>query len=398
MKKTALIGLATVSVVVLAGCGSGASSSGSSGDSSGGGSSDVGVTATEIHLGTTAPITGAAANYGEGTVAAKAYYDYINDQGGINGRKITFTVADDGYDPSKTVPLTQKLVNQDKIFAMVGAVGTAPQSAVYKRLNDQKVPDELIGSGASLFANPPLPYITTLLPSYPDESTLLAQYIKKTYPGKKVGILYNKGDAGTDFNKSFTTVLGNLLVNTSTFEATDPSLSAQVTNLKNSGAEVVGFFAPPKFLALALQSARGQAWNVPFVAAGPSEDVLKLAGPAAEGLTVISGFKPATNESDPEVKKADDILRKYAPTAQLNSTSIQAIATAEITVEALKAAGKNLTRDSLVKAFNNLYVPQGVWYGPVKMSATVRAAVRCEQISKVTGGVLVPAGDVVCPS
>ncbi len=397
MKKPSLIGLGAVSVMLIAGCGGAAGGGGSGG---GGGGGEVGVTATEIHLGATTPLTGPAASYSESTKATKSYFDYINDQGGINGRKITYTLYDDGYDPSKTVPLIQQLVNQDKVLAIAGAVGTAPQSAVYKRLNSQKIPDVLIGSGSSTFVSPTLPYVTELLPSYPGEDTLLAQNLQKTYPGKKVGVLYQNDDAGQDYVKAFTTVLGSSVANKASYEQTDSSVAAQITNLKNSGAEVVGFNGTPKFLALALKSARGQAWDAPFVSSGPAVDstLLKLAGPAAEGLVTATGFKSAANESDPEVKKANDIVRKYSPEIQPGTATMWGISTGEIVVAALKAAGKNLTRETLVKALDNLTVEKGPWYGVVKMSPDQHDAVRCEQIEKVTGGVLVPVGDVVCPS
>ena len=397
MKKTALIGLATVSIMVLAGCGSTTGGGGSSGSGSSG--SETGVTATEIHLGATTPLTGPAASYSEITTAQKAYFDYINDQGGINGRKIKYTVYDDGYDPSKTVPLIQKLVNEDKVFAIAQVVGTAPMSAVYKRLNAQKIP-VLASSGSSTFVSPTLPYVTALLPNYPVEAKLLAEYLKKAYPDKKVGILNQNDDAGQDFVKAFTTVLGSSVVGKTSYEQTDSSVSAQVTNLQNSGAQVVGFNGTPKFLALALKAARGQAWDALFVSTGPAVDasLLKLAGPAAEGLVTATGFKSAANESDPEVKKANDIVRKYAPGIQPDTTTMWGIAAGEIFVAALKAAGKNLTRESLVKAIDNLTVEKGVWYGTVKLTPTQHDYVQCEQIEKVTGGVLVPVGDVVCPS
>lgn len=391
MKKMVLIGLATVSSMFLAGCGSGTAT-----DSGG----EVGVTDTEIHLGTTAPLSGPAASYADDPAAMKAYFDYINDQGGVNGRKISLTVYDDAFDPSKTVPLTQKLIDQDKVFAIVGGVGTAPQSAVYQRLNAQKVPDVLIGSGASIFANPPLPYVTALLPSYRAEDKLLAEHIKKSYPGKKVGIIYQNDDTGQEYLKVVAPTLGSSVVAKASFEITDSSVSAQVNNLKNSGAEVVAYSGTPKFLALALLAARGQAWDAPFVTNGSAVDasLFKLAGPAAEGVVTATGFKLATDTSDPEIKKATDILSKYAPNVKPGASAIYGIANGEIFVEALKAAGKNLTRDSLVKALNNLTVPSGVWYGPVKITPTQRNAVQCEQFLRVTGGTTVPFGGVECPS
>jgi branched-chain amino acid transport system substrate-binding protein len=397
MRARVLIGVLSASAAVLTGCGG---ASGGASGSGGSGGNVPGVTDTEIHLGATTPLSGPAASYSESTRATEAYFKYINDQGGINGRKITYTLYDDGYDPSKTVPLTDKLVNQDKVFAIVGGVGTAPQSAVYKKLNAQKVPDVLIGSGASSFTNPVLPYVTQLLPNYPGEDTLLAKHTKDTYPGKKVGVIYQNDDAGKDYVGAFTKVLGGSVGPVTSYEQTDADLSSQVTSLKSGGAEVVAFNGTPKFLALALKSARSQNWPAPFVASGPAVDasLLATAGPAAEGLVTATGFRSATDTSDPEVKKANDILAKYAPGIKPGTATMWGIAGGEIVTQALKEAGKNLTREGLVNALDKLKLTQGTFYGTVTMSPTQHDAVRCEQLLTVTNGVLTRTGDVTCPS
>jgi len=402
MRARVLICVLAVSTVALAGCGGASGGASASGGGSGGGSGGdtTGVTDTEIHLGATTPLSGPAASYSESTRATEAYFKYINDQGGINGRKITYTLYDDAYDPSKTVPLTDKLVNQDKVFAIVGGVGTAPQSAVYKKLNDQKVPEVLVGSGASSFSDPVLPYVTQLLPNYPGEDALLAQHIQETYPGKKVGILYQNDDAGKDFVAAFTKVLGDAVGSQTSYEQTDADISSQVTSLKSDGAEVVAFNGTPKFLALALTSARSQNWQAPFIASGPAVDasLLATAGPAAEGLVTATGFRSATDTSDPEVKKANDILAKYAPDIKPGTATMWGIAGGEIMAQALQDAGKDLTREGLVKALDKLELDHGTFYGTVTMSPTQHDAVRCEQLLTVTDGALTRTGDVTCPT
>lgn len=396
MQKRALAVFALAAVIVT-GC-SGGATSGGSGSKSGGG--ETGVTDTEIHLGATTPLTGPAASYSASTRASEAYFDSVNAQGGVNGRKIVYTYLDDQYDPSKTVPLTKQLVDQEKVFALFSSVGSVTQQAVYQRLNSQKVPDVLIGSGANSFVDPVLPYVSMLLPSFDSESSSLAGVIKDKFAGKKVGLLHQNDDAGAAAVTIYKKALGDTIVSDQSYEVTDPSVAAQITNLRNAGAEVVLCSISPKFLALALREAAAQDWHPQFLSNGTGLDgtVLATAGTAADGLLTARQFKDATDEADPAVKKANDIVRQYGKNIKPDAASIRGIAAAQIMVAALQGAGKDLTRDSLLKSIDNLKLDNGPWYATVAMSPTDHDAVECEQLVKVSGGKLNSVGDVLCPS
>lgn len=361
--------------------------------------SEIGITSTEIHLGATAALSGPAASYSNYTKGVEAYFKHINAEGGINGREVKYTIVDDGYDPSKTVPLTQRLVDQEKVFAIVGALGTPTQAAVYKRLNSQKVPDVLIGSGSSAFVDPVLPYVTMLFPSYVTENAILGEHLKKAYPGKKLGLLYQNDDAGADAVKAYTQVFGDALVAKEGYETTDPTVSPQMNNLRSSGAELVAVMGSPKWVALALKDARSKGWDAPFVANGSAVDAttIDLAEGAADGLVTAKAFRPDGDTSDAAVKKAVDLVKKYAPNLEIDDMTLRGVSTGMITAEALKSAGKDLTREGFIEALDKTSLDEGPWYGTAKLTADQHAAVGCLQLMKIEGDKQIPLGDVVCP-
>ncbi|MCW2782183.1 MAG: ilvJ [Marmoricola sp.] len=386
-RKQALICLVAVTAVALAGCSS----------KKAGSSSEDGVTSTTIHLGAVSPQSGASASFGDVTTGIKAYFDYTNAAGGINGRKIDFTVLDDAYDPSKTVPQTEKLVTQDKVFAITGNVGTKTSQAVYQRLNTEKVPS-IMASGDPTMVSPILPYIFEgLAPLDADINEQIA-YVKATYPGKKVGFLAENNDSATNELSLLTPAFGSLLVKQSTFLLTDPDLSSQIVALKNAGAQVIIFNGVPKYLALAVSEARGQNWQVPFISNNASVDssFLSTAGAQADGVVTVTGFK--TDPADPEVVKANDILKQYAPSITPGPLSQEGLAVGQIVVAALKAAGKDLTRSSFLSALNATNISSGVFIGQATMSPTKHNPYGCEQALQVKSGVLAPIGDVTCGS
>lgn len=379
-------------MLFLTACGTAGSSSSQDG-------ATPGVTDTEIHLGATTPLTGPGASYSELTIAAEAYFESVNNQGGVNGRKIKYTYLDDGYDPSKTVPLTQRLVDQEDVFALFGSVGSVTQAAVYQRLQEQDVPNVLIGSGADMFIDPVQSNISILLPSYTGEQSLIADVVKDKFADAKVGVFSQNDDVGQEATEQYREELGSQVADVQSFEVTDASVDAQVTSLKNAGADVVIFSGSPKILALALRSAQAQAYDAQFLSNGTSFDstVLDNAGEAAEGLMFLSQFKSPTDEDDASVKLANDVVRKYAPSLQPSATTVRGVAAAQIMVAALEAAGEDLTRDTLREALDSISLDEGTWYGTVSMSPTDHAAVECEQLQQVADGRPEPIGSVICP-
>jgi ABC-type branched-subunit amino acid transport system substrate-binding protein len=193
---------ALAALVILTACG---------GSSSQTAQTDVGVTATEILLGNTNALSGSASAYGTISNAAKAYYEYINGKGGVNGRKITYKVVDDVYNPANTVPLTKQLVEQDKVFAVVGGLGTQTQTSVRDYLNAQKVPQMFVFTGATTWGADFAKYPWTIgwIPAYQAEARIYANDVVKNHAGAKIGVLYQNDDYGLDYLKGFTDGLGS---------------------------------------------------------------------------------------------------------------------------------------------------------------------------------------------
>ena len=231
------------------------------------GQSDPGITSTEILLGGTHPFSGPASLYGNVGKGISAYFAYINDNGGVNGRKITYKDLDDGYSPPQTVQLTHQLVEQDHVFAVFDGLGTAPTAAVRPYLNDQKVPQIFVATGASTWGADYVKYPWTIgwQPDYQSESEVYAKYILQHTPNAKIGIIQQNDDFGQDslagLNRGLGAKAASMVVKTATYETTDPDVNSQIASLKASGADTFVVFATPKFAALALISAAKQGWH-----------------------------------------------------------------------------------------------------------------------------------------
>src|SRR6201994_2807800 len=202
----------------------------------------VSAAETTIRLGNTAPYSGPASAYGTISRAEEAYFQMINEQGGINGRKIEFLALDDGYSPSKTVEQTRRLVEQDEVLALFSSVGTAPNIAVQKYLNIKKVPQLFVSSGATRWNNPKqFPWTTGFNPTYELEGKLYARYVLKTKPDAKIAIIIPDEDAGKDYLRGFKEGLGehvDQLVSSTTYLTSDPTVDSQMVNMRESGATV----------------------------------------------------------------------------------------------------------------------------------------------------------------
>src|SRR5882672_5543740 len=203
----------------------------------------VGVTATEIKIGNTNPYSGPASAYGTIGKAIGAYFKKVNDEGGINGRKINYISLDDQYSPPKTVEMVRRLVEQDQVALLFQTLGTPPNSAIHKYVNQQKVPHLFVATGATKWNDPKaFPWTMGYQPNYQTEGRIYAAYVLKNMPDAKVGILYQNDDYGKDYLKGFEDGLGDaakkLIVMRQSYEVTDPTIDSQIVNLKNSGANV----------------------------------------------------------------------------------------------------------------------------------------------------------------
>src|ERR1700687_5983035 len=225
-----------------------------------------GASDTEIKIGTTTPYSGPASAYSAGAVSATAYFAMINEQGGVNGRKINFISLDDAYSPPKTVEQIRRLIESDEVLFLVNPVGTATNMAVVKYINQQKVPHLFIGTGATVFNDPEhYPWTMSWTPHYASEGEIYAKYVLSTKPDARIGILSQNDDLGRDYIVGFKRGLGDkaasMIVSSQTYNTSDPTVDSQVVSLKAAGADVFLIASVPKFAAQAIRKAYDVDWH-----------------------------------------------------------------------------------------------------------------------------------------
>jgi ABC-type branched-subunit amino acid transport system substrate-binding protein len=366
-------GLAALSLA--AACG------GSSGDGGGGGDSKAsapGVTATSVTIGAHYPLTGPAApGYSEIGPAAEAMFKYINEGGGVNGRSIEFKYKDDGYNPANTVDVVKQLVLQDKVFAIVNGLGTPTHSKVTDYLNQNRVPDLFVASGARLWNQPDKhPYTFGWQPNYLIEGKILGKYIKDNFPGKKVGYLYQNDDFGKDGIEGLDSQLDPAqVVDKQPYETSQLSqptgIAPQLSTLKAKGAEVVVTFTIPAATAVALLTNAKIGYKPQMVVTNVGSDPTTLTGllgkfsKGAVGAQLLDGiisntYMPLTSDtSDPWIQLFKKVHDKYIPNLPFDGNVEFGMSVAVTFAQALAAAGENPTRQSLVEA-----VEKGGFKGP----------------------------------
>ena len=327
---------------------------------------------TTIKLGNTAPYSGPASAYGTLGNAEAAYFKMINEQGGINGRKIEFESLDDGYSPSKTVEQTRKLVEQDEVLALFSSVGTAPNIAVQKYLNIKKVPQLFVSSGASRWNDPKhFPWTVGFNPTYEQEGRLYAQFILKTKPNAKIAVITPNEDAGRDYLKGFKDGLGehvDQLVSQTTYLTADPTIDSQMVTMRESGADVFFAEATPKFAAQALKKAGEMGWKPLTILPSVSNSVSAVLEPAGleNSVGVVTGLylkdpNDARWADDPGLKEWLAWMKKYQPNANpADELNVQGYTVAQVMVEVLKNCKDDLSRENIIKqstTLNGLELP-----------------------------------------
>jgi branched-chain amino acid transport system substrate-binding protein len=329
-----------------------------------------GVTATEIVLGATGPLSGAESQYEPVLSGAKAYFQYVNDHGGVLGRKITYTIEDDQYDPSQTVSLTQKLVEQDKVFAIFNSIGTEHALAVRQYLNAQKVPQLFVGSGAAVISaqRKQYPWTIGLLPSFPGEGAIYGRQIATTKPKAKIAVLYENDEYGNELLSGLKRGLGShagQIVAAESYGLLDATVTAQVQKLKASGADTFVIFALPKQAIQAFVVAANLGWKPTEYVTSVSIDpaVMQIVHLNAGAQTGVGATSTAflhdptnpTQSTTPGVKLYRQIMKKYLPNEDWKAVAhIYGMMAAYAMVDSLKKAGKNLTRAGLLKAATHL--------------------------------------------
>ena len=330
--------------------------------------STPGVTASTITIGGTVPITGPAALFGSVGRGADAYFKYVNAHGGVNGRKIKYLYRDDGYDPSKTVALTRELVENDKVFAIFSTIGTDNTVATTDYLNAAKVPQLFAGTGTARIgdAYKTHPWTMGYLPSFRAEGAIYGRAIAKQ-PGAKVAILSEASDFGKDMTdglKSGLGAKGSAIVAEQAYQPTDTSIDSQMSTLHASGANVLVLNVTPQYAILAYVAAHKFGWNpkiyVSSICISPNVmDIVRASvGKDVNGSLSIAFVKDPTDKvwaKDPVVALYHSILKRYAPGAKAEDVyNFYGMGVAFTMVDALKHAGKNLTRASLLAAAQHL--------------------------------------------
>jgi branched-chain amino acid transport system substrate-binding protein len=332
-----------------------------------------GVTDTEIKIGNTMPYSGPASGLGTLGKAEAAYFAMVNDQGGVNGRKINFITRDDGYSPPKTVDIVRHLVEEEQVLLMFSQLGTATNTAVQDYLNDNKVPQLLIATGAAKWDDPKYhPWTMAFTPSYQIESRIYARYILKNLPNAKIGVLYQNDDFGKDYLIGLRQGLGDqadkMIVATKSYETTDPTIDSQVVALQASGADVVLTAAVPKFAAQAIRKIYDVGWKPTHMIGYPSSSIGGVMKPAGldKSVGVISAtpFKDGTDPQWQDSQEYKDWLawmQKYNASASLGDPfNVDGYVRGKLLVTLLKAAGDNLTRQNVMKqaaSIHDLTIP-----------------------------------------
>ena len=327
-----------------------------------------GVTATEIKIGQNAPFSGPASVYGQISTAESAYFKMINDQGGINGRKLNLIALDDGYSPPKAIEVIRRLVEEDEVAILFQTLGTASNAAIRKYVNQKKVPDLWIGSGASMFVADPKEYPWTIpfQPSYRLEAQLYARFILRERPNAKIGILYQNDDLGRDYLNGLKDGLGDkfdkMVVKTLSYEVTDPTIDSQILQLQAAGADVFYDASTPKFSAMSIRKCADIDWH-PLHIIDSNGALVKPALTSAgldKSVGVITGYylKDPTDpawDNDPGMMQFQAWRAKYAPQSDVeNPVWAYGYTMAQALVLVLQRAGDDLSRENIMKTATSL--------------------------------------------
>src|SRR5437868_2768330 len=300
---------------------------------------DPGASDTEVKVGNIMPYSGPASAYGTIGRAEAAYFRMINDQGGINGRKITFISYDDAYSPPKTVEQARKLVEGDEVLLIYQSLGTAPNSAIQKYMNAKKVPQLFVATGATKFGDPKnFPWTMGYQPNYQSEGRIYAKYILQHHPAGKIAVLFQNDDYGKDVLKGLKDGLGNrtkMIIAEMPYETGDPTVDSQVVALKASGADIFVNIATPKFAAQAIKKVAELGWKPIHILNNVSSSIGSVIKPAgfenAKGILSTAYLQDPTDKSqanDPGVKAWLAFMDKYYPEGdKTNSSNVSAYVT-----------------------------------------------------------------------
>jgi len=323
---------------------------------------DTGATDTEIKIGNIMPYSGPASAYGVIGKTEQAYFNKINDAGGIDGRKINFISYDDGYSPPKTVEQARKLVESDEVLFIFNSLGTPPNSAIHKYMNSKKVPQLFVATGATKWNDPKdFPWTMGWQPNYQSETQIYARYILKEKPGAKIAVLYQNDDYGKDYLKGLKDGLGDkaaaMIIAEESFETTEPTVDNHIVKLKSTGADIFVNISTPKFAAQAIKKMAEIQWKPLHFLNNVSASVGSVIKPAgyenSQDIISAAYLKDASDpqwDNDPGMKQFYAFLEKDFPEGnKLDGSVVVGYGVAQTLVEVLKKGGDNRARENIMK-------------------------------------------------
>jgi branched-chain amino acid transport system substrate-binding protein len=410
-----LAALTGVCLILAAGCNKKKADEGSSAapgatDKAGGGDTP-GVTATEIKIGQSMPYSGPASAYGVIGKSEAAFFKMINDKGGVNGRKINLVSLDDGYNPAKAVEQTHKLVENEGVAFVFNSVGTANNIAVQKYLNDKKVPQLFVATGAERWGDPEhFPWTIGWQPSYRTEAQIYAKYLMKEKPDAKMCVLYQNDDFGKDYIKGLQEGLGDkfdkVVTKTASYESTDPTIDSQIVTLQGAGCDTLLVAATPKFGAQAIRKVADLGWKPMFFMSNVSVSLTSVLKPAGldKATGIITGAY-AKDPSDPAMANDPGMKEYFAWAKQyltdVDPTDVNAVygfAVGTSLVQVLTACGKDLSRANIMKQAASLqHATAPVLIQGIEMntSATDFRPIQQMQLRRFNGTNFEPFGEVI---
>jgi branched-chain amino acid transport system substrate-binding protein len=373
-----------------------------------------GASDTEIKIGNTMPYSGPASAYGVIGKSETAYFNMINEQGGINGRKINFISRDDGYSPPKTVELVRKMVEEDQVLFTFNILGTPPNTAVQGYLNENKVPQLFVATGADKWNDPKNhPWTMGWQPSYRIEARIYGRYILRNLPSAKIAVLYQNDDFGKDYLIGLREGLGDkadtMIVATKSYETTDPTVDSQIVSLQGSGADTLLTAAIPKFAAQAIRKVYDIGWKPTHFLTNVSisvGSVIRPAGPEkAVGIISAAYGKDPTDpqwQNTPEYKEWLAWMQKYNTSANIADTNaVYGYGAAQTLIEVLKMCSNELTRENIMNQAANIHdlkLPMALPGIVVSTSPTDFAPFKQMQLQKFDGTTWQLFGDVISGS
>jgi branched-chain amino acid transport system substrate-binding protein len=370
-----------------------------------------GVTGTEIKIGQTMPYSGPASAYGVIGRTEAAYFKMINEQGGVNGRKINLLSLDDGYSPPKTVEQVRRLVEEEKVAFLFQTLGTPPNLAIRQYLNDNKVPQLFVATGAAAFSDPEhFPWTMGYNPNYRTEAHIYAKAILKTKPDGKIAVLYQNDGFGKDYLIGLKDVLGSdhagMLVKEASYETSEPTVDSQIVTLQGSGADILIIAATPKFAAQAIRKSFDLGWNATRYLSNVSPSIATVLKPAgldkSKGLITSGYVKDPTDETlkdDPGVKEWRAFCDKYMSQKEfIDVNAAYAFGAAATMVQVLKQCGADLSRGNVMKqaaSLKDLSLPMLLNGMTINTSATNFSPIRQMQLARFDGGSWRPFGELL---